>query len=704
MDERQLMALADTLGRLDALFRPRSVAIVGASTDPRKLGGRPLDYLKRHGFAGAIYPVNPRAERVQDVAAYPSVAAIDAEVDLAIVALPAAAVRQAVEDCAQHGVKAAVLFSSGFAEVGEAGRHEQLRLAEIAKPAGMRLLGPNCLGLFSIREKLGASFSVSLSKAWPPAGGVSIVGQSGAFGSHVYVMARARGLGLSYWCATGNEVDVDVADCIAFCARDPATTVILSYMEGAGDGDRLRAALELARRERKPVVIMKVGVSAVGAEAARSHTAALAGADRVYDGAFSQHGVHRADSIDEMLDVAYACAAGKFPRGRRLGAVTISGGAGILIADKAAAVGLAMPAMPAAAQRELKSLVSFASPRNPIDVTAQALTDITLLRRNIELAAAEGGYDALVIFLAMVGMFGPMMGDVHAILDDLRRDRPDLPVVLSMVVPEEDKQRVEAGGFISFEEPSRAVAAVAALARFWENFARPPSAAAAAAEPLDPPARPTELDALRLLGAAGIATQPARLAASADAAVAAAEALGLPAAMKICSADIAHKSDIGGVRLGLASLDAVHTTYNEIVAVAGGAEIAGVLVQPMAAPGVECAVGVQRDPVFGPVVMFGLGGVFVEALQDVTFRVAPFDKDEAHRMIDGIRGRRVLDGVRGAPPADLDHLAAMLARLSSIAAASAASVESIDINPYILGPRGQGGVAVDALIVPTNAS
>ncbi|MCG8693104.1 MAG: acetate--CoA ligase family protein, partial [Minwuiales bacterium] len=530
-----------------------------------------------------------------------------------------------------------------------------------------------------------------------------IVAQSGAFGSHVYVMARDRGLGLSYWCATGNEADVDVADCIAFCARDPSTRVILSYMEGCKDGDKLRAALELARQAGKPVVIMKVGSSDVGAEAAQSHTAALAGADRVYDAVFRQHGVYRAESINDMLDVAYACGAGRFPTGRRLAAVTISGGAGVLMADRAAKVGLEMPEMPEAAQRELKELISFSSPRNPVDVTAQALNDRSLLRRFVDVTLEQDCYDAVIVFLAMVGLFRPMMDEFHKMLDEMRRGAPDKLIALSMIVEEEDRKRAEEKGFPVFEEPSNAVDAVAALARFAEAFARPPMAAIEA-RPIELDRRPNEYQALRLLAGAGVGVVDARLATNADEAVAAATDLGGPVAMKICSADILHKSDIGGVRLGVSGADDVREAFDRIMAVARSASpsamIDGVILQPMAARGVETIIGVQRDPVFGPVVMFGLGGILVEALEDVTFRVAPFDVAEARRMIDEIKGRKILDGVRGAPPADIDALAETLSRLSAVAAASAETIDSIDINPFVLGAKGEGGMALDAVILP----
>ena len=704
MNTEELLQRADTLGRLEFLFRPRAVAVVGASNDPMKISGRPLAFMLKHGYQGALYPINPKSETVQGITAYPNLAEVEGAIDLAVIAVPAAAAAQAVEDCAAKGVKAAVVFTSGFAEVGDDGRREQERLKEIARPAGLRLLGPNCLGLFSTREKMGASFTTSLMDDWPPAGDIGIVAQSGAFGSHVYLMARARGLGVSYWCATGNEVDIDVADCIAFCARDPSTKVILSYMEGCPDGDRLRAALELARVNEKPVVVMKVGASEVGAAAAQSHTAALAGADRVFDAAFRQHGVHRAETIDELLDIAYAChVAGRLPQGRRLAAISISGGAGVLMADRAAKTGVEMPEMPAPAQRELKELLSFASPRNPIDVTAQALNDRDLLRRNVEVTLAEDCYDAAILYMAMVGLFPPMMAALHEILDGVRRDRPDRLLILSMIAQAADRQRAEAGGFPVFEDPSRAVDAIAAMAGFAEAFARrpgrPPGAQALVLD-----GRPNEYDALSLLGAAGIPTVEARLAATADEAVAAAEALGGPVAMKVCSADILHKSDIGGVRLGVVGADAVRAAYDQIITAADahmiGAAVDGVILQPMAGQGVETIIGVQRDPVFGPVVMFGLGGVLVEVLQDVTFRVAPFDTAEAHRMIDEIKARKILDGVRGQPVADVQALAETLAQLSAVAAASAETVASIDLNPFLLGPRGAGGRALDAVILP----
>ncbi|MFV2054516.1 acetate--CoA ligase family protein [Aliiroseovarius sp. YM-037] len=685
------------------------MAVIGASSDPKRIGGRPVDFLKRHGFDGPILPINPRSPEVQGLTAYPSISEAPATPDLAVIALPAPLAVQAVEQCAARGVRGAVIFSSGFSEVDAEGAALQARMVDIAREDGMRLVGPNCLGIANVRHNLYATFTPGVEKHLPKPGGVSIVSQSGAFGSYCMTLVRMRGLGVNIWATTGNSCDVDFADAVAYCAQDDNTRVIMGYLEGATDRDRLVEALELARAREKPVVMMKVGRSAVGAEAAQSHTASLAGADAVYDAAFRQYGVYRAQSVDELFDVTYACAeSDSMMQGDRLGLVTVSGGVGVLMADEAEKLKLDVPALPDHAQKKLKEVLPFAGVRNPVDVTAQLVNQIDLLETNMDVLFGDGEIDGAIIFMSTVGLVADLNEAIRSGLERIREKYPGRPMLFCSLTEPEGRAAYEKSGFIVFEEPTRAVRAMAALRYFARSFARAgendPIPELSNLSPL-PDGMVNEIEAKALLAEAGIGIVHETLATTPEAAAQAAQEMGFPVVLKIASPDILHKSDIGGVALDLRSVEDVRAAGARILKLASekipDARIDGLVVAEQAAPGLEAILGVTHDPAFGPVVMFGLGGVFVEALEDVSFRVAPFGPAEAHRMIDEIRSRKLLDAFRGAPERDIDALADALARLSAFAVHHGAALETIDVNPLIVGASGQGAVAADGVIIPT---
>jgi acyl-CoA synthetase (NDP forming) len=686
---------------LDALFRPSSVAIIGASSDANRIGGRPVAFSKR-AFQGRIIPVNPKGGELQGLTAYASIADAPGPIDQAIIAVPAKAALQAADECIAKGVKVAVMFSSGFAETGEEGRALQVELTRRCRAGGMKLLGPNSLGMFNVHAGLYSTFSSYFNPLWPRTGPVSIVSQSGAVGTYFLSLAAERGLGFSHFVATGNEADVDVAECVEWLADDPETGVIMVYLEGCRDGARLRAALARASQNRKPVIAMKVGVSEQGVAAIASHTGSLAGSDAVFDAVFAESNVHRARSLDELVDVAYACAGGVYPKSPRLGAVTLSGGVGIQMADAAAELGLELPRMPDAAQQKVLAMIPFAGPANPVDTTAQVVNDWTMFTTILGIVADEGAVDSVVSFLAHMGTMPGLMDRLKPAFLEVRQRFPDRVFVLCARMPREMADEFTALGFLVFEDPNRAVAAVAALVRLHAGFAKsrtPASAAQAGANPL--PAGPiNEAHAKRILAEAGVPFAPERVARNREAAMASAQEIGFPVVLKVLSADIAHKSEAGGVVLGLQDAAAVASGYDAMMArVAArepGARLEGALVARMIAGGVETVIGVKRDPVFGPVVMFGLGGVFVEVLKDVTLRLAPVDRAGALDMIRGIKGFALLAGARGKPAADLDALADAIVALSRFGAAHP-EVASAEINPFIALP--DGGVAVDALIL-----
>lgn len=687
---------------LKRMFEARSIAVIGASGDATRIGGRPVAMLKSQGYAGAIHPINPNRDEIQGLKAWPSIADVPGDVDLAICAVPGNLVEGVLRQCADKGVGGAIIFAGGFAEVGDEGVAAQARLKALSQETGLRLIGPNCMGFVNFGLKMPASFHPAFAHTMPP-GRIGLVSQSGAFGGLSALMAVARGVGFSHILTTGNESDVGVADCLDYLVQDPGTEVILLYIEGVRDGPAFLDALARARAAGKPIVAVKLGRTDAGARAAASHTSALAGADQVYDAVFRQFGVHRVNAIEEFFDLGAAIAVGGRPRGDRVALVTVSGGVGVLMADDASARGLDVMPLPEATQAKFKAIVPYAGVNNPLDVTGQIINQPEIFEQALRLVLEEGDYDAVVGFQGASLAVEAAIPSSLEMWKSLKRDYPDRAfAVASLVVPGAQK-KFEAEGVPCFTEATHATRAMAAGAYFTRSFARDFTWApdVAASGPLGNGPF-TETAALEVLKAAGLPTMPWQVATSADAAVAAAGSMGFPVVMKIVSPDIVHKTDVGGVRLSLGDADAVRGAYDAILASvrakAPAARIEGVLVAPMISGGVETILGVHVDPVFGPAVMFGLGGVFVEVLKDVTFRIAPFDTAEAHRMIDEIRGRAMLDGVRGAPAADIDALAGALAALSRFAAAHRDRLLSVDLNPFVVLPAGQGAMALDAVI------
>ena len=687
---------------LTGMFSPHSVAVLGASSEPARIGGRPIDLMRKQGFAGAIYPVNPRRDEVQGLRCYPSVADLPAVPDVAIVAVAAEIAVDAVADLAARGVKNVVMLSAGFAEVDEAGAAAQARMVGIARRAGMRLLGPNCLGLFNARLAFYATFSAAFDSGWPIPGRIGIASQSGAYGSHVFAAMRDRGIGTPLMVTTGNEGDVTIGDIIGWMAEDPDTDVIAAYAEGIRESDSFLAALTAAKAAKKPIVMMKVGRSALGTAAAQSHTASIAGDDAVTDAVLREFGVVRARTTEEMIDIALTATRKIYPAGNTLGVLTVSGGAGVLISDAAEALGLPMPEMPQDAQDRLRAIIPFCAPRNPVDCTAQITNQPQSLGTFADALVVDGGYKSVLAFWSQAGATEANVGRLTTSVAPLIAQHPDRLFMLSVLAPRATQQRYEAAGFLVMEDPSRAVTALHAMGRFGDAFAAGPKAAPPVVPAFTLPATtPSEADAKTLLAAAGIPAAPERACATVEHAVAAAQEIGFPVVLKILSPDIIHKSEIGGVLLDIADADAVRAGFATLMqrgATVAGARLDGVLVAKQLKGGVECILGIHRDPVFGPIAMFGLGGIFVEVLKDVVFHRAPFGEDVAEAMIRSIKAAPLLTGVRGRKPADIKALARMLARLSVFAHQAGDRLAGIDLNPVLAMPEGEGAFAVDAVI------
>ena len=687
---------------LTPLLAPRSIAVLGASSDATRIGGRPIAYMRAQGFKGALYPVNPNRSEIQGLKAYASVADLPETPDVAIVAVPADLAAPAIEDLAKRGVKGVVMFTAGFAEMDEAGAVKQDAMVAVARAAGMRILGPNCLGVFDARRSYYATFSSSFDSGWPVLGRIGIASQSGAYGTHLYTLARNRGIGASLCVMTGNEGDVTVGECIGWLAENDEVDVIAVYAEGIREAPGLIAALEAARAAKKPIVMQKVGRSELGEKAAKSHTASIAGDDAVTEAVMREFGVYRARNSEEMLDIAHTATRKIYPVSNSLGVITVSGGAGVLISDVAESLGLAMPEMPLDAQKKLRDLVPFCAPRNPVDATAQVSNDVTLVKTFTESMVRDGGYASVLGFFSMTAS-SRRWPAIREQLNVVKTENPDRLYVLSVIVQPDRRDELEADGWVVHEDPTRAVTAIDAMGRFGAGFAARPGAPAPVVPAVTLPASaPSEAEAKQLLATAGIASAPEAACSTVDDAVRAAERFGFPVVMKILSPDILHKSEIGGVLLDVADAGAVRSSFALLLerakAAAPSARIDGVLVAKQLKGGVECILGIHRDPVFGPMAMFGLGGIFVEVLKDVVFHRCPFGTDTAEAMIRSIKGAPLLLGARGREKADIAALADMLSRLSAFAVAAGDGLASVDLNPVFAMPEGEGAFAVDAVI------
>ncbi|ERS14856.1 acyl-CoA synthetase [Alcanivorax sp. PN-3] len=687
---------------LTPLLQPRSVAVVGASADATRIGGRPVSYMLRGEFQGRVMPVNPKRSEIQRLPAYASIDDLPEAPDASVVAVPAAQVVDTVDALGRRGGRSAIIFSSGFSEVGAQGEALQQQLLATARRHGMRLLGPNTAGAFNSTIGFFGSFMSGLERGFPLPGRIGIASQSGAYGAHLLGLARARGLGTPICAATGNECDVTLGEAIGWMVENPDIDVVMAYAEAVRDVDSFIAALEAAHAARKPVILQKVGRSALGQKAAMSHTAALAGDDRVFDAMLADYAVIRVESSAELLDVAYTATRRIYPANNSLGMLTISGGAGIIVSDLAEQLDVPMPPMPEPAQADLKAAVPFCSPINPVDCTAQVLNDLTLAGTFGERMVSDGGYASVLAFFSQAGTVPSVAPKLCAELKKVKDAHPDRLFVMSLIGEPEQNRPYEEAGFVLMEDPTDAVKVIKAMGQLGDAFARPLPRREAVSPVTLPEATPGEAEAKQLLAAHGIPAVPEKVLGSAEEAAAYAEQIGFPVVMKIASADIVHKSEIGGVLLNVADEDSVREGFQTLLGNAERhvpeAKLDGVLVARQIVGGVECFMGIQRDPQFGPVAVFGLGGIFVEVLKDVAFRRCPFDREEARDLILSIKGAPLLQGARGRAPVDLDALSQVLANLSRFAVGAGKRLDSIDINPVFAMPEGQGAFAADAVI------
>ncbi len=687
---------------LQPVFVPQSVAVVGASSDPDRIGGRLLRFLLEAQFEGIIYPINKSgAAEIQGLPAYASVLDIPGNVDKAVIVVPAPGVETAVRESIAKGVKCVVVLTSGFAELGDAGRLAQDKLLQMCQQAGVRMLGPNSLGLLNVDTRYFATFSTVLYGLQPRSGSISLATQSGAFGSCAYGMATLRGLGLSKIIATGNEADIDVAECIDYLAEDPQTKVICAALESCRDGQRLRAALLKAAAAGKPVLVMKVGRTELGAAAASTHTGSLAGNDAVFDAVFQECGAYRPHSIEEMLDIAYYCTVtGRLPSNNALGIITGSGGIGVLMADHAGDLNLSMPALPPEGVAAAQALLPFAVAANPLDMTAQVTSLPDGVARTLEIMLAHGDYGTVFAYLAHAGLAPERFASTIDRLADLRLQYPHKDVVMVMLSATQSTEKLEAIGIPVFADPTRAMMAMGAAAKMAaqrKHLYAMPSKKPAASRLTDVS---TEQGAKHVLKLAGLPVLSEQVCSTANAAAKFASEIGFPVVAKIASPDILHKTEIGGVLLNLQDAKAVESAFETLLARAHqhmpNAQIDGVLITPMVKGGVETILGVQVDPTFGPMILYGAGGTAVELFKDVALASAPLTPDSAKALIDKVKSSALLRGWRGAHAADENAVVNALCKLSEFAMTHADQLQSVDINPLLV--QQQGAVCLDAVI------
>jgi acyl-CoA synthetase (NDP forming) len=701
---------------LERFFNPRAIAIIGASQDLDTISGQPLKFLKSHGYRGRLYPVNPRYQEVAGVKCYSSIADVPEVPDLVLILVNAARVADILRECGVKGVPYVIIFTSGFSEMGGEGVKLQRQLTHIAQDHGIGVIGPNCQGMINVADSVFAGFGSVFNADYEP-GAVSMVSQSGGFGFSVMnLSSKDGGLPFRQMVTTGNEIGVSTLDFIDYYIGDPKTEIIVGYIEGLKDAGRLLEVGNRALDAGKPVLMWKVGNTEQGQLAARSHTANLGGEMALYKAAFRQSGIIQVEDIQDVVDYGRAFGGGRLPEGNRLAIITISGGAGILMTDECIACGMRIPKLAPETGEKLRSFVpAYGSLLNPVDVTAAIFNNTELIGQTLQAIVDDPNVDCVAMINAS------LQGELAAKVAEqivAGASRTDKPVFICWsardAVAPEAYAALDAARIPRYKSPVRCGRAIAALSWYAEARRRRElqkqekalvlTSAAARRTLAERTGDVSEYVAKRVLADYGIPVTREALAERKDEALAIARSIGYPVALKVQSPDITHKTEARAVRVDVASDGELTAAYDEVLANARayrkGAKIEGVLVQEMAQGGVEAIVGVNNDPLFGPAVMFGLGGIFAEALKDVSFRLAPVTASVAREMVEEITGYPLLAGARGRPPADVDALVDAIVRLSALAVDLKDHIGELDINPLFVFAKGKGVKAADALIRP----
>lgn len=701
---------------LEPLFNARSIAILGASESPYKIGNIQLKALIDGKFGGTIYPINPKTDVIEGLTCYSNIGEIPDTVDLAIFCVGADKVKEGLEECGKKGVKSAIVFASGFSEVGEEGVKQQKRLTEIARANGIRLVGPNCVGLVNTMNGLIGTFSPAiLAVPLHEEKSVGYVSQSGAFGVLTYMAAAQNGLSFNYFVSVGNEMDVEFSDVVEYMIHDDKTKVITGYLEGAKNPEKLRKLAKEALDQKKPIVLMKTGRSKAGSRAASSHTGSLAGSDTIYDAYFKQTGIIRVDDYEDIITFSKLFLSNKLPKGKNTVIITSSGGRGINESDRCESLGLEVIALSEQTRAKIRRLIpSYASASNPIDLTAAAsVSNPELFIAPLKALVEDPEVHNIILTEFPLGWDkdSPLLQEFIQICKN--SDKFVLVTTFpleGMSIPKGTKE-LEKNGIPVIPgnlNPIKGLAYLAAYSEYLQKYKNTDLkeeflsvSGSDISHLLRPSSHLSESEAAEVLKKYEIPTTKRMVAKTGEEAVQFANEIGYPVALKIDSPDIPHKTEANAIRLNLQSEMEVKDAFNVIehnsLSYKSDAKINGVSVQEMLPAGIEVIIGATKDSVFGPVIMFGLGGIFVEVFKDISFRVAPLTRMDAEEMIKEIKGYSILQGVRGKAAVDINAIIDVLLKVSALVTNEEAGIEELDINPLIVYENGVK--AADAMIV-----
>jgi acetyltransferase len=662
--------------------------------------------------------VNPKYRELNGVTCYPAISDVPFSIDCALIAVPGKHVLPVLRECAESNAKAAVIFSSGFAEMGKTGKEAQNKIRELARTKKMSVCGPNCIGLINFNSRIALSFSQLLEIDNLIPGNIGFISQSGALGGSLVNRALDSKIGLSYFISSGNEADLEVSDYIKHLVlHDEKTKVIAAVIEGFKDGAKFIEAAELARQHQKPIIVLKIGETEAGKKAAASHTGSLTGSDSVIDAVFNQKGVIRVHNYDELFQTASLFSKGRIPKGNKVGILTSTGGGGIIMADYYTKSGLTVPdPSPKTQALAAKEIAAFGKVANPFDLTGQIFSDPEMFKRCMKLFVEDDNFDIIQVNVSMVaGQSSQQRGLM--LLESIRgSSKPVVTWWAAGSLSEPGIEVLNGSDVALFRSPERCAAAVRSLVKYYQHSESHPDLRPASSDP-DSAIRLerakemltaadknlSEHQSKKLLSLYGIPVTREQVARSPQEAIRFAEEIGFPVALKIDSPDILHKSEAGVIRLGVDSKEEILQSYDEIIKKAQkynpDAKINGVLVQEMIRNGTEVMIGMSQDPQFGPTVAFGMGGIFVETLKDISLRVTPLSKFDAAQMVSEIKGYPILEGVRGKNRADIEAIAETLMRLAVLAEDCRNTISEIDINPLIVFDEGRGLKALDALVV-----
>lgn len=697
---------------LDSFLNPESIAIVGASPNEESINGRILLFLKKHNYQGMIYPVNPKYEDINGVKCYPDIQSIPGKVDLVLFAVPAKLIPKMIDECIQQEIPYAIIYSSGFAESGEKGEQLQRYLSQVTKEGKIRVLGPNCQGIFNVENNVAASFSGALDYSPIQSGPIGFVSQSGAMGYSMFNLLQEAGIGFKYVVSTGNEADLEVVDFLDYFMEDDQVKMGVAYVEGFKKPDRLYHLAEKSLQKEKPLIIYKVGNSDIGAKAASSHTAALAGSSDLYNQLFDQLGMITVSDVEEISDLCQIVNVTKGTNGNRIGIVTTSGGVGVSLADQCSEFGLQLPSLHAETKNILrKHLPDFGSDLNPVDLTAQISSQRDIFNQSIKAVANDPNIDILLVALTMVT--GARAVSMSENLIELSKELDKPIFVIWMVgdqLAESGIDNLREAQIPCFKSPHRCARTLRHFVDISQIFKNKGETLKFISEKIDvnqaeidtPKSTLNEFEAKKWLKELGFPVTRENMVHSSDEAVEAARKIGFPVAMKIQSKKLHHKTDFGGVKLHLQSekevISAFYTLFESVDRIPGldRSDVEGILVQEMVTGGQEVIVGCSQDDQLGVSVLFGLGGIFVEALKDTQVAIPPISKEQALKMIQGIRSYPLLTGIRGQQPVNINALAEFISDFSRLSASLEGDIQ-IDLNPVIVTE--EGVKIVDALVI-----